>query len=89
MMKNKRFIAGAHCPACKEVDKIFTYQTEEAGESKKYRACSRCDFLEELRFEDAPSELSTRVNRSRTEREQQTQQVRIVDPQTSKPNRIH
>jgi Zn ribbon nucleic-acid-binding protein len=26
-MQNKRFIAGALCPACKQLDKIFTYSS--------------------------------------------------------------
>lgn len=81
-MKNKRFIAGAHCPTCKAIDKIFTYEVAGDGEgveNKKFRACVSCDFEEELRFENAPTELGTRVNRSRTEREQETQQVKIID----------
>ena len=78
-MKNKRFIAGAHCPSCNAIDKVFTYELDDEGESKKFRACVSCEFEEELRFENAPTELGTRVNRSRTEREQETQQVKIVD----------
>lgn len=58
-MKNKRFIAGASCPKCSEVDKVFTYEEE----GKKYRACTRCDFNEEMRFETNKQEVKTRVNR--------------------------
>ena len=75
-MKNKRFIAGAQCPSCKQVDKVYTYELED----KTYRACTRCDFQEELRFSDTRSELSTRVNRSSVERDNETQAVRIMDP---------
>ncbi len=58
-MKNKRFIAGAHCPKCSEQDKVYTYELE----GKKFRACTRCDFNEEMRFETHKQELQTRVNR--------------------------
>ena len=65
-MKNKRFIAGAVCPKCAEVDKVFTYEVD----SKKFRACTRCDFNEEMRFEQNRQELPTRVNdSSKTEAE--------------------
>ena len=75
-MKNKRFISGAQCPSCKEIDKIYTY--EDGGE--KFRACSRCDFLEPLQFASATAEIGTRVNRSAEEREQEVQAVRLMDP---------
>lgn len=77
-MKNKRFIAGAHCPSCNEIDKVFTYEKED----KKFRACVRCDFLEELNFASKPAELGTRVNRSFEEREKEVRAVRLVDPKT-------
>jgi len=65
-MKNKRFIAGAVCPKCGEVDKVFTYEKV----TKKFRACTRCDFHEEMRFEQHRQELPTRVNDlSKTEAE--------------------
>lgn len=57
-MKNKRFIAGAVCPKCAEMDKVYTYELQ----GKKFRACTRCDFNEEMRFEQSRQELSTRVN---------------------------
>ena len=75
-MIRKRFIAGASCPSCKEIDKIFTY--EEAG--KTFRACTRCEFNEEMRFQQHKTEITTRVNTSKVEREKQTQVVRFLDP---------
>ena len=74
-MKNKRFISGAQCPSCKEIDKIYTYEEED----NKFRACSRCDFLEALNFAVSPAELGTRVNRSAEERAQEIREVRLVD----------
>jgi len=58
-MKNKRFIAGAQCPKCSAQDKVYTYELD----GKKFRACTRCDFNEEMRFETHKQELKTRVNR--------------------------
>ena len=75
-MKNKRFIAGAQCPSCKEVDKIFTYESED----KKFRSCVRCNFHEQLQFSVMPAEMDTRVNRTLEEREQEIQTVRLMDP---------
>jgi len=40
------------------MDKVFTYESE----GKKYRACTRCDFNEEMRFGQNRQELPTRVN---------------------------
>ena len=61
-MKNKRFIAGATCPQCKAIDKIFTY--EEQG--SKWRACVNCHFNENDDMLNKPAEeLPTRVNQHR------------------------
>ncbi len=60
-MKNKRFIAGAVCPACGAMDKIFTY--ENAG--SKWRACVACELNEPFKEQESVSELETRVNQHR------------------------
>ena len=75
-MKNKRFIAGARCPKCSEQDKIFTYEEDD----KKYRACTRCDFNEEMRFEMEKTELKTRVNRTPEPKGEPAKVVRLLDP---------
>ncbi len=75
-MKNKRFIAGASCPKCSEMDKIFTFESED----KKYRACTRCDFKEEMRFENNKKELETRVNRIEEQTSESAQVVRLMEP---------
>lgn len=74
-MKKRRFIAGAVCPECRQLDKLVTY--EDAGEN--YRECVRCGFKEKLRFENVANEIQTRVNVSREERAGQEQVVKIVE----------
>lgn len=59
-MALKRFIAGATCPQCKGEDTIYM----EVVEDKRFRACVSCEFREEMRFENQPTELETRVNKS-------------------------
>lgn len=57
----KRFIAGAVCPRCGEMDCIRTFRDEEG----EYKECIRCDYEESMRLDGAPEieELETRVNR--------------------------
>lgn len=55
----KRFIAGAVCPRCGEMDRVVNYRLED----KNYRECVACGFKDEIRLQSAPRELTTRVNR--------------------------
>ncbi len=58
----KRFIAGAVCPRCGEMDCLKMYRDE----SREYRECVRCDFSDSMALDgsDQPQgELDTRVNR--------------------------
>ncbi|WP_415882994.1 YheV family putative zinc ribbon protein [Neptuniibacter sp. QD72_48] len=59
----KRFIAGAVCPRCGEMDCIRTYRDEE----REYKECVRCDYEDSMRLDGQPDtaveELETRVNR--------------------------
>ena len=57
----KRFIAGAVCPRCGELDRIVMLQPEEGP---RQRACVACGFHESLAELDA-TELPTRVNQPR------------------------
>lgn len=66
-MIRRRFIAGAICPRCSQLDSIFVYQQD----GNEYRACSDCDFEEKASFESVSEkadvkepieELATRVN---------------------------
>lgn len=52
-MQNRRFIAGAVCPRCGELDKIVRFQEADAsGVLEYYRACVRCDFKERMAQEN-------------------------------------
>lgn len=59
----KRFIAGAVCPRCGEMDCIRTYRDDE----KEYKECVRCDYEDSMRLdgqaEPGVEELETRVNK--------------------------
>ena len=58
----KRFIAGAVCPRCGEMDTLKMYRDE----SHEFRECIRCDFSDSMAMDgsDQPKgELDTRVNR--------------------------
>ncbi|EWG98093.1 MULTISPECIES: YheV family putative zinc ribbon protein [Halomonadaceae] len=78
MAVQKRFIAGAICPRCAEMDRIRAWEQNGI----RYRDCVSCDFFEQAPIEDdAHSELETRVNREREEQRSDTiQTVRILDP---------
>ncbi|MBT5331508.1 MAG: YheV family putative metal-binding protein [Porticoccaceae bacterium] len=74
MQVNKgRFIAGAVCPQCKEVDKLKMHKEE--GED--IRECVRCGYRDVQRFDQQKTEPTTRVNKSRSEREAEEQPVQI------------
>jgi uncharacterized metal-binding protein (TIGR02443 family) len=54
----RRFMAGAVCPRCSQMDSIVVYNLD----GKDFRECVKCDFKEEMRLNIASSELDTRVN---------------------------
>lgn len=56
----RRFIAGAVCPRCSEMDKLVVY-TEDG---KDYRECVACGYKDEMRFKSVSRELETRVNQT-------------------------
>ncbi|MGJ7459389.1 YheV family putative zinc ribbon protein [Halomonas sp. MA07-2] len=78
MAVQKRFIAGAICPRCAEMDRIRSWEQNGI----RYRECVSCDFFEQLPIEDAAApELTTRVNQLRDEQSRQDlQTVKILDP---------
>lgn len=57
----KRFIAGAICPRCAEMDKIMMYEEEE----QQFRECVACNFKDKQGDEDQTHELPTRVNQAK------------------------
>ncbi len=78
-MQRKRFIAGAVCPNCKEMDKMVVYLDTDV------RACIACGFSEARPTADAKPELPTRVNRPSARRvETPVEVVHLVDPRATR-----
>ena len=71
----KRFIAGAVCPRCSEMDKIVNYTQD----GKNYRECVACGFKDEIRLQSSPRELTTRVNETVAPEEIEAP-VKIIQP---------
>lgn len=71
----KRFIAGAVCPRCSEMDKLVVYSKK----GKDFRECVSCGFQEEMRFQNEPEELETRVNRSTENKQDEIARVKILE----------
>lgn len=59
----KRFIAGAVCPRCGQMDCLRMYRDD----TREYRECVRCDFEDTQRLDGTPEpkELETRVNQAK------------------------
>lgn len=84
--KVKRFIAGAVCPRCAEMDKLQMYENEQ---QQQVRECVRCGY-QDVMTDQGPKqlsseELSTRVNQPRPgeqplAHEDEIQVVNILDP---------
>lgn len=72
----KRFIAGAICPRCSEMDKLTIFKEGGGG----YRHCVSCGFKDQMFLQSDPKEVETRVNISKEEKLAETQTVRLVDP---------
>ena len=78
----KRFIAGASCPACSQMDVVFTFEANKL----KWRACALCDFEESIaELENNTHELPTRVNQHRLgeqplAHETPVERVKLIDP---------
>lgn len=77
-MKNKRFIAGAVCPACGAMDSIRMFRSET---QRDYRECVDCGFTNamegDLRLEgDLPE---ARIAREESVMEKNTDVIRFVD----------
>ncbi|MFV8782860.1 YheV family putative zinc ribbon protein [Microbulbifer sp. SA54] len=75
----RRFIAGAVCPRCSEMDRIVNYKLGD----KNYRECVACGFKDEIRLQATPRELDTRVNQT-DDREVEETAVKILQPPGSK-----
>lgn len=78
----RRFIAGAVCPRCGQLDKLVMYDTS-AGE--RVQECVRCGYRDVLVEPEPPQELVTRVNQPRAgepalSHEDEVTIVRVLDP---------
>lgn len=78
----RRFIAGAVCPRCGEMDKTVVDLDSDR------RECIACGFGEERPPEEpAVVEVSTRVSRASARRvETPAQTVTLIDPRSAKPS---
>jgi len=75
----KRFIAGAVCPRCGEMDRLVSFEQD----GKTFRECVSCDFSEALVANVAPDELSTRVNQFEDEQDQEeVSAIKFLDPKS-------
>jgi len=72
--QKRRFVAGAVCPRCSEMDKLVVYSED----GKDYRECVSCGYKDEMRFPQQARELETRVNLPEENKEQETQVVKII-----------
>ena len=72
--KKRRFIAGAICPRCGELDRLVVFTRD----GRDYRACVSCDFEEAMMFAPSARELKTRVNQDERS-EAETKPVKFID----------
>ncbi len=70
----RRFIAGAVCPRCSEMDKLVVYNDQ----GKDFRECVACGYKEEMHFKPVARELETRVNQTEDDKKNQVQVVTIL-----------
>ncbi len=71
--KQKRFVAGAVCPRCSEMDKLVIYSED----GKDFRECVECGFKDEMRFQQQSRELETRVNVTEEQKQAETQVIKM------------
>ncbi len=88
----RRFIAGAVCPKCAEMDKTVMYRVSDV---EQVRECIRCGFKESIRDDGPlPNEPSTRVNQPRVgeqplPHEDEIKVVSILDPRAKSSRGDH
>lgn len=70
----RRFVAGAVCPRCSEMDKLVVFNAE----GKDFRECVACGYKEEMHFKPVARELETRVNLTEEDKKDQVQVVTIL-----------
>ena len=75
-MAVKRFIAGAMCQQCGQLDKLRAWHDEAAGVMR--RECVACGHEDVIALEDGPSEITTRVNYTDPVFDEDVKPVRIL-----------
>lgn len=91
MIQQRRFIAGAVCPRCAEMDKTVMYDDENG---QRVRECVRCGYKDALDENGQPMELTTRVNQPRPgepplAHEDEIALVRVLDNNPGLKRRDH
>lgn len=74
MATPKRFIAGAVCPRCAEMDKIMMFTTDDDDQVRECVACGFTDAVSDT-LEPTNPELETRVNKLGNEDDHTVKQV--------------
>lgn len=89
----RRFIAGAVCPRCAEMDKIVMYRVSD---TEQVRECVKCGFKDAISDTQsaAPEEPATRVNQPRVgeqalPHEEPVSVVKLLDPRDGKTRKDH
>lgn len=87
----RRFIAGAVCPRCAQMDKIVMYDDEHG---QRVRECVSCGYRDALDSAGNPIELPTRVNQPRAgekplAHEDEVSIVRVLDTNPGLHRRDH
>lgn len=95
MSTTKRFIAGAVCPRCAEIDKLMMYTDDN---HQQVRECVRCGY-QDVMTDDGPQQLnpqepSTRVNQPRPgekplAHEDEVQIINILNPDPGVTRKDH
>lgn len=90
-MIQRRFIAGAVCPRCAEIDKIVMYDN---ADGERVRECVSCGYRDALDAQGNPRELATRVNQPRAgekplSHEDEVRVVHILDNNNGSKRRDH
>jgi uncharacterized protein len=87
----RRFIAGAVCPRCSQIDKMVMY---DDADNQRIRECVSCGYRAALNEQGNPIELPTRVNQPRPgeqplPHEDEIAIVRVLDPKDGRNRRDH
>jgi uncharacterized metal-binding protein (TIGR02443 family) len=80
----KRFIAGAVCPACSEMDTLKMWSEDDVP----HRECVACGYSDTLNTQgqSIPRELGTRVNQAESKPKPNVQTVQFFpNPKLKKP----